>query len=147
MPINQLIREGKIDATKGANLYRAFEYALRELGLVDRADALTNIVAEKIIEVGATAATDPEEIARAAIRSLSGRPVEVLDQGRVMDAFRRGGPANAKALAGSARALAKWAMACCGSKSRGAQCPPSPRSPPMAMGELEDLRTGKPTTD
>jgi hypothetical protein len=70
MPINQLIREGKIDATKGAELNRAFEYALRELGLVDRADALTNIVAEKIIEVGATAVTDPEEIARAAIKRL-----------------------------------------------------------------------------
>jgi len=38
--------------------------------LVDRADALTNIVAEKIIEVGATAVTDPEEIARAAIKRL-----------------------------------------------------------------------------
>jgi hypothetical protein len=70
MLINHLIREGKIDATKGAELTRAFEYALRELGLVDRADALTNIVAEKIIEVGATAATDPEEIARAAIKRL-----------------------------------------------------------------------------
>jgi hypothetical protein len=69
MPINQHIREGKIDAIKGAVLNRAFEYALRELGLVDRADALTNIVAEKIIEVGATG-TDPQEIARAAIKRL-----------------------------------------------------------------------------
>jgi hypothetical protein len=70
MPINQLIRDGKIDATRGAVLSRAFEYALRELGLVDRVDALTNIVAEKIIEVGATAVTDPAEIARAAIKRL-----------------------------------------------------------------------------
>jgi hypothetical protein len=38
--------------------------------LVDRADALTNIVAEKIIEVGATAVTDPQEIAVAAIKRL-----------------------------------------------------------------------------
>jgi len=70
MPLNQLMREGKIDSTKGAELNSAFEYALRELGLVDRADALTNIVAEKIIEVGATAVTDPEEMARAAIKRL-----------------------------------------------------------------------------
>ena len=70
MPINQLIKEGKIDATKAARLNHAFEHALRELGLVDRADALTNIVAEKIIEVGATAVSDPEEIARAAIKRL-----------------------------------------------------------------------------
>ena len=70
MPINQLVREGKIDAIKATELNRAFEYALRELGLVDRADALTKIVAEKIIEVGATAGTHPEEIARAAIERL-----------------------------------------------------------------------------
>jgi hypothetical protein len=70
MPINQLIREGKIDATKGAVLVCAFDHALRELGLADRADALTHIVAEKIIEVGATAVTDPEEIAAAAIKRL-----------------------------------------------------------------------------
>ena len=70
MPIDQLVREGKIDATKATELNRAFEYALRELGLVDRADALTKIVAEKIIEVSATAGTHPEEIARAAIKRL-----------------------------------------------------------------------------
>ena len=71
MPIDQLVREGKIDATKATELNRAFEYALRELGLVDRADALTKIVAEKIIEVGGAAAgTHPEEIARAAIKRL-----------------------------------------------------------------------------
>ena len=70
MPINQLIREGRIDTIKGAMLNRAFEYALRELGLVDRADALTKIVAEKLIEVGATAGTEPLEIARAAIKRL-----------------------------------------------------------------------------
>ena len=70
MPIDQLVREGKIDATKATELNRAFEYALRELGLVDRADALTKIVAEKIIEVGATAGTEPLEIARAAIKRL-----------------------------------------------------------------------------
>jgi hypothetical protein len=81
MPINQLIREGKIDATKGAQLNRAFEYALRELGLVDRADALTNIVAEKIIEVGATAIADPEEIARAAVKRLGLRS-STLGQGQ-----------------------------------------------------------------
>jgi hypothetical protein len=58
-----------------AVLNRAFEYALGELGLVDRADALTDIVAGKIIEVGATTITDPVEIARAAIKRL-GLPSE-----------------------------------------------------------------------
>jgi hypothetical protein len=38
--------------------------------LADRADALTKIVAGKIIEVDATGMTDPEEIARAAYRRI-----------------------------------------------------------------------------
>ena len=38
--------------------------------MVDRADALTDIVAGKIVEVGATTITDPVEIARAAIKRL-----------------------------------------------------------------------------
>jgi len=70
MPINQLIKQGNIGADKVEVLNRAFEYALRELGLVDRPDALTKIVAGKIIEVDATGMTDPEEIARAAIKRL-----------------------------------------------------------------------------
>ena len=84
MPIDQLVREGKIDATKATELNRAFEYALRELGLVDRADALTDIVAGKIIEVGATTVTDPVEIARAAIKRLGrlSEPQGSRNQGR-----------------------------------------------------------------
>jgi hypothetical protein len=70
MPINEWIKKSNIDAEKAAVLNRAFEYALEELGLVNRDDALTDIVAEKIIEVGATRTSNYEEIARAAINRL-----------------------------------------------------------------------------
>ncbi len=66
MPINRLIKDSKLSTECAAVLNRAFEYALRQLGLIDRADALTNLVAEKIIEVGATGISDPEAIAKAA---------------------------------------------------------------------------------
>ena len=69
MPINQWIKH-RLDAEKIAVLNRAFEFALRELGLVDRRDALTDIVATKIIEVGAASVSGPEEIAKAAIKRL-----------------------------------------------------------------------------
>jgi hypothetical protein len=68
MAINEWIKKSNIDAEKAAVLNRAFEYALEELGLVDRDDALTDIVAEKIIEIGATGAGDPKKIATAAIK-------------------------------------------------------------------------------
>jgi hypothetical protein len=70
MPINQLIRDAKVDSAKTAMLNRAFECALEELGLVDRGDAMTKIVAEKIMEAAATGIDDPGAIARAAIKRL-----------------------------------------------------------------------------
>jgi hypothetical protein len=71
MPINQMIREGKLDPKTGAVLNRAYEHVLRELGLVNREDALTNVVAEKVVEVGATGTSDPDEIAKAVIKRLN----------------------------------------------------------------------------
>jgi len=61
MPINQLIKEGKIDATKAARLNHAFEHALRELGLVDRADDVRDryrlIIRILVVVCGVAAAT------------------------------------------------------------------------------------------
>lgn len=70
MPINRLLKNGKFSAEEVAVLNRAFVLALRELRLVDRADPLTDVVAEKIIEAGMTGSGDPEAIAQEAIRRL-----------------------------------------------------------------------------
>lgn len=70
MPINRMLKSGKFSAKEVAILNRAFVLALRELRLVDRADALTDVVAEKIIEAGMAASDDPEAIAKEAIRRL-----------------------------------------------------------------------------
>ena len=70
MPINRLLKNGKFSAEEVAVLNRAFVLALRELRLVDRADALTDVVAEKIIEAGTTGSSDPEAIAKEAIGRL-----------------------------------------------------------------------------
>ena len=66
---DQLI-DKRTDAARRAVLNRAFACALREIGLVDRSDDLTKIVAEKIMEAAATGIDDPEAIARAAIKRL-----------------------------------------------------------------------------
>jgi hypothetical protein len=47
MAINEWIKKSNIDAEKAEVLNRAFEYALEELGLVDRDDALTDILSRK----------------------------------------------------------------------------------------------------
>jgi hypothetical protein len=70
MPLNRLLKNGTFSAEKVAVLNRAFRFALRELDLVDRADALTEIVAEKIIEAATISSGDPETIAKEAIKRL-----------------------------------------------------------------------------
>jgi hypothetical protein len=51
-------------------LNRAYTYALQKLHLVDRNDPVVDVLAKKIIDVGATGAGDAEEIANTAIKQL-----------------------------------------------------------------------------
>jgi hypothetical protein len=61
MPINRLLKDSKLDPDVVELLNRAFDLALRSLGLVDRNDPVTNLVAEKVIEVYAEGVNDPAE--------------------------------------------------------------------------------------
>ena len=70
MTINRLLRSSKIDPKQVELLNRAFELALRSLGLVDRNDPMTELVAEKVIEVHELGVNDPEEIADIAVRRI-----------------------------------------------------------------------------
>ena len=53
-----------------ARMSSAFDLALRELGLADREDALTEAVAKAIIEVMATGERDPQRICALAVQQL-----------------------------------------------------------------------------
>jgi hypothetical protein len=66
MPINRLLKDSNFGPGEIAKLNAAYSYALRELSLVGRNDALTEMLARKIIEVGATE-TDPAKISQMAV--------------------------------------------------------------------------------
>jgi hypothetical protein len=70
MPINRFLNGSNLGPEDVERLNRAYTYALRQLYLVDRDDPVADIVARKIIEVGATGISDPEEISRTAIQQL-----------------------------------------------------------------------------
>jgi hypothetical protein len=70
MPINRLLKDRKLEPNVVEGLNRAFEQALRSLHLVDRNDPLTELVARKIIEIGAAGVSDPAEIAKRAVEEL-----------------------------------------------------------------------------
>ena len=53
------------------HLIAAYELTLRALNLVDRNDPLTAMIADKVIEIGATGLKDPAEISKRAVKSLT----------------------------------------------------------------------------
>lgn len=54
-----------------ARLSGAYEQALRTIGVQDRNDPLTELIAKKIIEIGQTGLKDPAEICARAVEELS----------------------------------------------------------------------------
>jgi hypothetical protein len=70
MPINRLLKDGKINPAEVERLNRAFTFTLKSLHLVNRNDPICEIVARKVIEIDAAGTREPEEIAKRAVREL-----------------------------------------------------------------------------
>ncbi|MCC8941671.1 hypothetical protein H8A99_35905 [Bradyrhizobium sp. Arg68] len=63
MPINRLLKQGKINPDEVERLNHAFTFTLKRLHLVDRDDPICEIVARKVIEIDRAGTHDPQEIA------------------------------------------------------------------------------------
>lgn len=75
MPIRRLLQDSMLDADEMEILTRAFNLALHSLSLIDRRDdPLADLVARKVIEIGATVVRDPAEISKMAIKQLGLSP-------------------------------------------------------------------------
>jgi hypothetical protein len=70
MPINRLLKD-KRSPEEIERLNEAFNHALNLLGVADRNDPLCDMVARKVIEVGATVISEPREIAEIAVMRIS----------------------------------------------------------------------------
>ena len=71
MAILQLLQNSELAAEDMARLLAAYEKTLRALGLVDRSDPMTELVARKVIEISQSGVRDPAQISRLAVRALS----------------------------------------------------------------------------
>ena len=70
MPINRLLKDGQHTPDEIELLNKAFNHALNLLGVADRNDPLCDMVARKVIEVGATGLSKPREIAEMAVARI-----------------------------------------------------------------------------
>ena len=73
MTIHRLLRSTAFGPEEVARLVTAYETTLRALGLKDRSDPITQLVAEKIIAVGRLGIEDPAEISKLAVKELGSR--------------------------------------------------------------------------
>jgi hypothetical protein len=71
MPIHRLLGVHAFGPDEIKVLSTAFDEALRALGLVDRSDPATEIVARRIIELAQQGERDPVLLCRRAVDSLS----------------------------------------------------------------------------
>jgi hypothetical protein len=71
IPIKRLLAGYQLKPEEVEILTAALNRALRSLGVVDRNDPLTELIAREIIEIGATGVRDPVEICKIAIKRLS----------------------------------------------------------------------------
>jgi len=70
VPIRLLLENSSFDPEEIAMLVAAFEDCLRALGLADRADGATEIVAREIIALAKQGERDPARLRDAALQSL-----------------------------------------------------------------------------
>jgi hypothetical protein len=71
MPIHRLLQKKKsTEPEEVSRLTTAYEQALRGIGLVDRDDPLSEMVAKKVIEIAKSGVRDPADIAALAIVEL-----------------------------------------------------------------------------
>jgi hypothetical protein len=71
MPIKHLLDQSSFTPEHRQALELAFSHALRRLELVDRNDPICEIVAHKVIKIGASGADDAVAIAEMAVRQLA----------------------------------------------------------------------------
>ena len=71
MPIHRLLQNHVFDPDTIAVMVTAFEDALHELRLTDRADPATELVARKVIELAERGERDPARLRDQVVRSLS----------------------------------------------------------------------------
>jgi hypothetical protein len=74
MAIRRLLQNHPLGPDEIARLVTAYEETLKALGLKDRNDPITELVAQKIFETGQTGVRDPLQLARLVIRDLGAAP-------------------------------------------------------------------------
>jgi hypothetical protein len=72
VPIYRLLEKGAFRPETAATLGHVFEDVLKELGLVNRQDPVTELVAEKLIELANAGERDPIRLKQLTLEAFKG---------------------------------------------------------------------------
>jgi hypothetical protein len=70
MAIYRLLRGSPLEPELIRSLEAAYEKTLRDIGLVDRDDPITEMVGRKLIEIAQTGVQDPAQLSALAIKEI-----------------------------------------------------------------------------
>jgi hypothetical protein len=70
MTIHRLLQNSPLEPDDIHRLVTAYEQTLRTLGISDRSDPITLMVAKTVIEIGQTGIRDPAQISQLAIKAI-----------------------------------------------------------------------------
>ena len=71
MPMSELLkRQECVSAHRGRHPCAVFEDVLKKLGLIDRGDVLTTMIARKLVELAKTGVRDPVRLKQRTLRAL-----------------------------------------------------------------------------
>ena len=76
MTVHRLIQNLPLHPEDISRLRAAYEETIGALGLIDRSDQMTNLVAKKVIELYQSGIHDSGQIAELALRQLRGSPAQ-----------------------------------------------------------------------
>jgi hypothetical protein len=75
MAIYELLkRQASFDPDELVALGNVFDDVLRTLGLIDRQDPMTEMVAKKLVDLAIAGVRDPERLKNLTIQAFSGKP-------------------------------------------------------------------------
>jgi hypothetical protein len=70
MAIYRMIRQSAFEPEAIERMTAAYEHALKVLGLIDRNDPITELVARKIIEIAEVGERDPDRLCQCVLDAL-----------------------------------------------------------------------------
>jgi hypothetical protein len=77
MPISTLLEGQAFDPERCQAMGSAYEVILQELKLTDRSDAVSRMIAEKVIELGREGERGPDRLRELALESIENRAASV----------------------------------------------------------------------